>query len=341
MIKRPSLGSQGLSVPQIALILIVGFLAIATVVLTLRTYFSSTGTATAFEEASYTTTTNLSNIQRESLLLRIETHALFSDFTKGFEPVEYSERDFKPVDLRRDLLSAQLRVATAGVSDNAPTLAELDKVKSTIAKYDSLLTFVRANLTLDDTAAIAQFDEILIQLGRQVKALYDQEENQFFRATAASLGGQKSAKRAYNALEAETQERRQAEQAALQLAEENAMMAGIGRIINSSLNIEEVYPDFADEIGRLLSHWNSVAWGCRHHAGPKPRAGVLVAPKRAHRFQARLQRAGGRDAGAPAGRAGGASAGRRERYDGRNWSRIINSSLNIEEVYPDFARRDW
>ena len=40
---------------------------------------------------------------------------------------------------------------------------------------------------------------------------------------------------------------RQSEQEAKRLAQENAMVAEIGRIISSTLNIEEVYEKFAEE----------------------------------------------------------------------------------------------
>jgi PAS domain-containing protein len=45
---------------------------------------------------------------------------------------------------------------------------------------------------------------------------------------------------------------REREEAANRLAQENAVMAEIGRIISSSLNIEEVYGRFADEARKLL-----------------------------------------------------------------------------------------
>ena len=273
MTSRASLGPHKLSLPQIALILVVGLLAIVTVVLALQTYFSSNRTATAFKEAGFTTT-NLSNIQRETLLLRIETHALFTDFTKGFEAIEYPGRDFKPVELRRDFLAAQLRVAAAQVSNNAEARADLEQMDITLAAYDGLLDRVRANPTIDRLAGIAQSDDILIQLERQVKVLYDRQEVLFFQATSDALGSQKSAqtllfvisaimlalalvlaislrqsvgtafKRAYGALQTEVKERRR--------LEEKAVVDDVARIITSTLNIEEVYERFAAEVKKLV-----------------------------------------------------------------------------------------
>lgn len=281
MIKRAALGPHKLSLPQIALIVAVGLLVIVVGGVMLRTYFSSAGTATTFERAGYTTT-NLSNIQREVLLLRIETHALFSDFTRGFEPIESPGRDFKPVELRRDFLTAQLRVATAQASDNADALAEFDQVASTLAEYDSLLASVRANPTFDRSTTIAQSDKVLIQLERQVKALYDQQEVRFFQATGASLRAirfshtlllvvgammlalslvlaaslrqsvRTAFKRAYDALETEVEDRRRIEEAGRRLVEEKVVVDEVARIITSTLDIDEVYERFAAEVKKLV-----------------------------------------------------------------------------------------
>jgi PAS domain S-box-containing protein len=47
-------------------------------------------------------------------------------------------------------------------------------------------------------------------------------------------------------------ERKRAEEAVNRLAQENAIMAEIGRIISSTLNIEEVYERFAEEVRKLI-----------------------------------------------------------------------------------------
>ena len=46
---------------------------------------------------------------------------------------------------------------------------------------------------------------------------------------------------------------RKSEEAAKQLAQENAIMAEVGRIISLTLNIEEVYERFAEEVRKLIS----------------------------------------------------------------------------------------
>jgi len=66
-------------------------------------------------------------------------------------------------------------------------------------------------------------------------------------------------RQAYEQLNTQMQERKQAEAAlqrsegeAKKLAQENAIMAEIGRIISSTLNIEEVYERFAEEVRKLI-----------------------------------------------------------------------------------------
>ena len=65
--------------------------------------------------------------------------------------------------------------------------------------------------------------------------------------------------RASEAMQAEITERkrteetlRRSEETAKRMAQENAIMAGIGRIISSSLNIEDVYEQFAREVHKLI-----------------------------------------------------------------------------------------
>ena len=66
-------------------------------------------------------------------------------------------------------------------------------------------------------------------------------------------------RQAYEQLNAQMQERKQAEEAlqrseeeAKRLAQENAIMAEIGRILSSTLNIDEVYERFAGEVRKLI-----------------------------------------------------------------------------------------
>ena len=55
-----------------------------------------------------------------------------------------------------------------------------------------------------------------------------------------------------------TEESRESEETARQISQENATMAEIDRIISSTLNIEEVYEQFAEKMGKLI-HFDRVS----------------------------------------------------------------------------------
>ena len=162
---RPPVSRPQLSAPQITLLVTVGLLAIAIGGLVLLSYFRTANTASAFERAGYITT-DLSNIQREGLLLRIETDKLFRDPT----------RDFQPVELRRAFLAAQLRVAEAVASGDPQLTAGLEEIQSTLAQYDALLSVLRADITPEQFADSSEFEAILSRLEHQTKDLYDRQD---------------------------------------------------------------------------------------------------------------------------------------------------------------------
>jgi hypothetical protein len=91
-----------LSPVQIGLLVVVGLLAVTVEAMILRAYFNSINTADFFREASYVTT-DFANIQREALLLQVET----------IEAWQEPAPDFKEIELRRALLANQLRLQTA------------------------------------------------------------------------------------------------------------------------------------------------------------------------------------------------------------------------------------
>jgi PAS domain S-box-containing protein len=59
-------------------------------------------------------------------------------------------------------------------------------------------------------------------------------------------------RQAYEQLNVEMQEREQAEEAATRLSQENAVVAEIGRIISSTLDIKDVYERFAEKVRELI-----------------------------------------------------------------------------------------
>jgi PAS domain S-box-containing protein len=73
-----------------------------------------------------------------------------------------------------------------------------------------------------------------------------EDDKRLLAIIAAAIGVEEKRKRAEEALQ-------RSEEAAKDLARENAIMAEIGRIISSTLNIEEVYERFAEEVRKLIS----------------------------------------------------------------------------------------
>lgn len=161
---------------QIALFVAVAILALGTEAVVLRAYFAS-GTAThAVEDRSFITT-GLANIQRETLMLHLETGRALRD----------PNHDRTGVALRRALLGNQLKLQTAQVRSNLDVKFRLERITSTLGEYDEMLEEL-SNTTLPASAGeTEEFDAILQDLELQVKSLYDDEEQSFFLALSGTL----------------------------------------------------------------------------------------------------------------------------------------------------------
>jgi PAS domain S-box-containing protein len=77
-------------------------------------------------------------------------------------------------------------------------------------------------------------------------------ENRLIRDERGGIKGIRSAIQDITKLKQVEQALRESEESARRLAQENAIMAEIGRIISSTLNIDEVYERFAGEVGKLI-----------------------------------------------------------------------------------------
>ena len=97
--EKPDQGSGLLSLKQIVMLITIGLLAVTIVTLTVLASSQSSRNASTFETSSFLTT-NLANIQRESLLLSVETERYLSDPDFPLDALE----------LRRALLANQLRL---------------------------------------------------------------------------------------------------------------------------------------------------------------------------------------------------------------------------------------
>ena len=124
--------SRNLSPVQIGLLLLIGLLTIAIVALAIRSSIRSSTNTALFQNSSLLTT-NLADIQRQSLLLSVETERVLRD----------PKQNFEVLDLWRSLLSNQLRLYMVQASGEQRMSGELDELQDTLAKYDALIARVR------------------------------------------------------------------------------------------------------------------------------------------------------------------------------------------------------
>jgi signal transduction histidine kinase len=171
-----------LSPVQIGLLVVVGLLALTVEALIMRAYFNSVNTAAFFREASYIVT-NQANVQREALLLQVETDRVLHDPARSFNNLE----------LRRSLLANQLRLQVAEARGDPHLTEALQEIGATLEEYDALLALLRADPASRRPDLNLQFEETLSRLERQVKAIYDSEEIGFFEATSEPLQAQRTA----------------------------------------------------------------------------------------------------------------------------------------------------
>ncbi|MDA0770827.1 MAG: ATP-binding protein [Chloroflexi bacterium] len=166
---------------QVGLLLLVAILVIAVQALILRTYFNSSATAEQFEEASFTTT-GLANIQREALLLQLETHLA----------IENPDANLESLELRRALLGSQLRRQQGQSANNQQIYAGLMEIKDTLNFYDESFDEVFYNPDGVDERVSEEIALTLRSLELQIKTFYDKEEQSFFAAFKETLGTQRN-----------------------------------------------------------------------------------------------------------------------------------------------------
>ena len=255
--------SKNLSPVQIGLLLLIGLLTITIVALAIRSNIRTSSNTNIFRESSLLTT-NLADIQRQTLLLSVETERVLRD----------PQQTFEVLDLWRSLLSNQLRLYAVQASGEQYIVGELERLEDTLAQYDVLVAQIRDINPSEREAFAEEFEEILYSLDMQLKSLYDKEEQNFFQAFTRSLEDQSisetfllvastimsvlgavifiSLGRSFRRLKAETTVRIQKEAEAQQLAKENVILAEIGRIMNSSVDVNEVYELFSERVRQLI-----------------------------------------------------------------------------------------
>jgi diguanylate cyclase (GGDEF)-like protein len=154
----------------------------ATVEVLLMSAHSDRRAASNSFKGSSLTITNLANVQRETLRLHAETHAVVA-----------GEGNMDELQLQRQLLDRQLQVAEAW---DVPQ-AELDAVQNSLDRFDSFSRYLFAEGTAQDRSAVLQrLEESSDELEKRVKDLYDRHEQNFLRGLSRELEDGASSQRA-------------------------------------------------------------------------------------------------------------------------------------------------
>jgi diguanylate cyclase (GGDEF)-like protein len=133
-------------------------------------------------KGSSLTITNLANVQRETLRLNAETHAVVA-----------GEANVDELQLQRQLLDRQLQVAEAW---DVPQ-AELGAVQDSLDRFDSFARYLFAGGVAQDRSAVLQrLEESSDELEKRVKDLYDRHEQNFLRGLSRELEAGASSQRA-------------------------------------------------------------------------------------------------------------------------------------------------
>jgi|GEM_PF-2250523 len=169
-----------LSRAQIVLSATIGLIVLVMGVLAPSVYLNIVATNSAFT-GGYTIT-DLSDIQRAILILQIENSKAFITLPPDFESVE----------LRRALLSSQLRLARTEAAGNAQVSAGLNQIQGKLDEYTVRLAALRDNPSPEQVAAVApELESLLSELDSQIQELDNREENLFFSTISNALRTQR------------------------------------------------------------------------------------------------------------------------------------------------------
>jgi PAS domain S-box-containing protein len=132
---------------------------------------------------------------------------------------------------------------------------QVESVEETIARYPGLEFNVRAGLKSAISVPLFSRDEpigVLYIMSHTVRP-YREEELSIARNIADQIAGAVANTLLFQERKRAEESLRRSEEEARRLAQENFVMAEIGRIISSSLDIETVYDRFGQEVYRLFS----------------------------------------------------------------------------------------
>ena len=133
-------------------------------------------------------------------------------------------------------------------------IVPLENEKDLSDRFPPLLTTFRAGLRSMIMAPLISKDQVMGSLclvSKKVNA-YSEEELKLAANIAFQISGAIANAQLYAERKRAEEALRKNEQEARRLADEKAVMAEIGRIISSSLNIDEVYDRFAEEVRKII-----------------------------------------------------------------------------------------
>ena len=105
-------------------------LAVAAEALILNAYLTNQGTIGSADQGSLSTTT-LANIQREALVLQVESYRMFAQAESGIQDV-----DSEDVELRRALMENQLRILVLNMTARGSVVETITERRIHLGTFD-------------------------------------------------------------------------------------------------------------------------------------------------------------------------------------------------------------
>lgn len=183
MTSRPPVPARAsyLTRGQIALAVVVGLLVLGLGALIITSYVNISATSSAFEMGYLLA--DLAETQRGVARLQVETIGnLYS-----------RSMDTARAEMERRLLGEQIARTRQEAVGNAPVLAALATLESSLAEYDALLALLAAEPAPGNMLAMEpRFVALLTRIESQIKSTHDNEEASFFTSVSRALRAQRA-----------------------------------------------------------------------------------------------------------------------------------------------------
>ncbi len=169
-----------LSNTQVFLVVTIILLVIALGSIVLLAYINI-NTASAFQAGFVVT--DLANLQRQIIELRMETNVILRDRSSNFEPVE----------ITRASLDRHLEISETEALNNTQLVSALKRIETLLNQYDFEISKLRNTPTeAQFRTSSHQFDSILGAMENQIQAMYGNEEMRFFSNISEALKQQRT-----------------------------------------------------------------------------------------------------------------------------------------------------